>query len=233
MTTQRVAVVTGATRGIGLEVCRQLAAQGLTVILAGRSLADAEARAAELDGDVHALQLDVTDESSRTGFANDVNAAYGRCDVLVNNAGIMESWDGGSRFLDMPLEAFERTLSTNVHGPVRMSQLLVPLMVAQSYGRVVNVSSGMGQLSEMGSGYAAYRISKTALNSLTVLLAKELKGTGVTVNAVCPGWVRTDMGGPNAGRSVEQGADTIVWLATHPDGGPTGSFFRDRAPIAW
>ncbi|HYE76499.1 MAG TPA: SDR family oxidoreductase [bacterium] len=235
MATQRTVLVTGGTRGLGLETCRQLAAQGYRVLLTGRTLEAAEARVGELDGELHALQLDVTDEASRAACAEAVQGQFGGVDVLVNNAGVMESWgDGGwPKLFDMPTEIFERTLAANLHGPVRMCQLLVPGMVRRGHGRVVNVSSGMGQFAEMGGGHAAYRISKAALNALTVVLANEVKGSGVLVNAVCPGWVRTDMGGPGAPRDVAEGADTIVWLATLPAGGPTGQFFRDRKPIAW
>ena len=139
----------------------------------------------------------------------------------------------GSRVLDSKLETWRETLTTNVFGPLMLIQALAPLMKKNGYGRIVNVSSGQGQLSDMGAGTPAYRVSKTALNALTRTVAAELTGSGVLVNSMCPGWVRTDMGGAGAPRSVEQGADTAVWLATLPGGGPTGGFFRDRKPIPW
>jgi len=131
------------------------------------------------------------------------------------------------------VETYRETLETNVLGPLALAQALVPFMKRNRYGRIVNISSGMGQLSEMGVGSPAYRVSKTALNALTRILAADLKASGILVNSMCPGWVKTDMGGPTAPRTVEQGADTAVWLATLPDGGPTGGFFRDRKPIPW
>jgi NAD(P)-dependent dehydrogenase (short-subunit alcohol dehydrogenase family) len=154
-------------------------------------------------------------------------ATHGRCDILVNNAGIVAD-PRGSRVLDSKLATYRETLDTNLLGPLLLAQALVPLMKKNRYGRIVNISSGQGQLADMGVGTPAYRISKTALNALTRTLAAELQGSGILVNSACPGWVRTDMGGPGAPRTVEQGADTPVWLATLPDGGPTGGFFRDR-----
>lgn len=129
--------------------------------------------------------------------------------------------------------AINRAMTTNVYGPLLMSQALVPLMKKNNYGRVVNISSGLGQLSDMGGGYPAYRISKTAINALTRMFAGELKDDNILVNSMCPGWVKTDMGGPDAPRDVQEGADTAVWLATLPDNGPRGKFFRDRQEIPW
>ena len=131
------------------------------------------------------------------------------------------------------IEDFETTLATNFYAPLRLCQALVPLMRKRGYGRVVNLSSGMGQLDEMSDGWAAYRVSKTALNALTRMVADATRGEGILVNSVCPGWVRTDMGGSSATRGVEKGAQTAVWLASLPDDGPTGGFFRDRQPIPW
>ena len=146
-------------------------------------------------------------------------------DILVNNAGIMTREDSAS--------AIEATFKTNALGPFLLCKVFVPGMVQRGFGRVVNVSSGMGQLSQMNSGYPGYRMSKTALNAVTRMFADEAQGTDILVNSVCPGWVRTDMGGANAARSIEEGADTIVWLATLPEGSPSGGFFRDRKAIAW
>ena len=154
---------------------------------------------------------------------------------MVNNAAIALDFTGESAgsIFKAKISTIQQTIETNVYGPLLICQALIPLMQINNYGRVVNVSSGAGQLQDMQSGYPAYRMSKTALNSLTRMFASELEGTNILVNSVCPGWVKTDMGGPNAPRTTEQGADTIVWLATLPDEGPTGGFFRDREAIAW
>ena len=233
---KRAAVVTGANRGIGLEICRQLGRrQDLRVVLTARNAEKGKAAAGQLrkEGvDVDFRPLDVTSEEAIRALADWLAATYGRCDILVNNAGILAD-PRGSRFLDSKPAAYRQTLETNVFGPLLLTQALVPLMNKNRYGRIVNVSSGQGQLSTMGPGTPAYRISKTALNALTRILAAELSGSGILVNSACPGWVRTDMGGPGAPRTVEQGADTPVWLATLPDDGPSGGFFRDRKPIAW
>jgi NAD(P)-dependent dehydrogenase (short-subunit alcohol dehydrogenase family) len=232
----RVAVVTGANRGIGFEICRQLGkCGGIRVFLTARNetqgkTAAAKLRAEGLDVDFHAL--DVTNEGSIRTFAGWLETNCKHCDILVNNAGILAD-PRGSRVLDSKLSTWRETLDTNLIGPLLMIHALVPLMKKGGYGRVVNVSSGQGQLSEMGVGTPAYRASKTALNALTRTLAAELSGSGILVNSMCPGWVRTDMGGASAPRTVEQGADTALWLATLPDNGPTGGFFRDRKPIPW
>lgn len=227
---ERVAVVTGGNRGIGLEICRQLAQAGMHVILTARDKAKGEAAAKKLGVESH--QLDVDSDDSVKAFARWLADTRGRCDVLVNNAGVMPD-PRGSRVLDSKVETWRATLETNLLGPLRMIQAIVPLMKKQGYGRIVNMSSGQGQLSEMGVGTPAYRVSKTALNALTRTTAAELHAGGILVNAMCPGWVRTDMGGSSAPRGVEQGADTAVWLATLPENGPRGGFFRDRKPIPW
>jgi len=233
---KRVAVVTGANRGIGFEICRQLARDGgMRVVLTARDEKKGRAAAEKLRGeklDVEARALDVTSGAGVGEFAAWLEKAHGRCDVLVNNAGILAD-PRGSRVLDSKVATYRDTLETNLIGPLRMIQALAPLMKKNGYGRIVNVSSGQGQLSDMGAGTPAYRVSKTALNALTRTLAAELEGSGILVNAMCPGWVRTDMGGASAPRSVEQGADTALWLATLPGNRPTGGFFRDRKPIPW
>jgi NAD(P)-dependent dehydrogenase (short-subunit alcohol dehydrogenase family) len=228
-----ISVVTGANRGIGLEICRQLARRDIQVIMTSRDEAKGKAAQQELVAEgVGAAyhQLDVTDSASIQRLANDIRQQYGRLDALINNAGIMIDEQS---VLDTDLDTVRTTMETNVYGPWRLAQALVPLMEQGDHGRIVNLSSGMGQLSDMGSGSPAYRMSKTALNALTRMLADSLRGSKILVNSMCPGWVRTDMGGANAPRPVEQGADTAVWLATLPDDGPTGGLFRDREPIPW
>lgn len=235
----RIAVVTGANRGLGLETCRQLADLGLTVILTSRDARKGEAAAESLRGsgrDVRHHPLDVTDPHSIQRLARFVESEFGRLDVLVNNAGVfldpVDSPDpDAASVFRADLDVVRRSMETNVYGPLLLCQALVPLMHGR--GRIVNLSSGMGQLSDMNGRCPGYRFSKTALNALTRILADELRDTRIKVNSLCPGWVRTDMGGPNAERPVEEGADTIVWLATLPDDGPSGGFFRDRKPIPW
>jgi NAD(P)-dependent dehydrogenase (short-subunit alcohol dehydrogenase family) len=232
---RRIAVVTGANRGIGLEISRQLAQRGLTLVLTSRSAAKGRAAVKALRDNGHETDyhvLDVTSPVSIKALASYIAERYGRLDVLVNNAGVLLD-PRGSRVLDATPKTFRDTLETNFFGPLQLCQALVPLMKKNRYGRIVNLSSGLGQLSDMGVGTPAYRVSKTAINVLTRTLAAELKGTGILVNSMCPGWVKTDMGGASAPRSVERGADTAVWLATLPDDGPTGGFFRDRKPIPW
>jgi NAD(P)-dependent dehydrogenase (short-subunit alcohol dehydrogenase family) len=234
--TRRVAVVTGANRGIGLEICRQLSRRGeIRVVLTSRDESKGRAALKVLRADglhVDYRQLDVTGEGVAKVLADDLTESYGRCDVLVNNAGVMLD-PRGTRVLDSKLVTYRETLETNFFGPLRLIQALLPLMKKGGYGRIVNVSSGQGQLSDMGSGTPAYRISKTALNALTRTCAAELAGSGILINSMCPGWVKTDMGGASAPRTLSQGADTAVWLATLPKDGPSGGFFRDRKPISW
>ncbi|HSK75981.1 MAG TPA: SDR family oxidoreductase [Thermoanaerobaculia bacterium] len=225
----RIAVVTGGNRGIGFEVCRQLAGQGLRVVLTARDEEKARRAAGEIPGAVPFV-LDVTDPVS-PGKLSTFLEESGGVDVLVNNAGVFIDQDYGG--VDIPMEIVQETLAVNVLGPWQISQAVIPFMKRRGYGRIVNVSSGLGAMSEMAGGYPAYRVSKLAVNGLTRILADELRGTGILVNTVCPGWVQTDMGGPNAPVPVEKGADTIVWLATLPDGGPTGHFFRERRQIPW
>lgn len=236
---KKIAVVTGANRGLGLETCRQLARLGLTVILTARDPVRGAAGADKLQAqglDVIFQSLDVTDPASIAQLGEFLAQKFGRIDVLVNNAGVfLDPLDGDDRdassVLRADIDTLRTTMETNLYGPLRMCQALIPLM--QGSGRVVNVSSGMGQLSDMNGCCPGYRFSKTGLNALTRTLADELQHTAIKVNSVCPGWVRTDMGGPNAERPVEKGAETIVWLATLADDGPSGGFFRDKAPIAW
>ncbi len=226
-----VALVSGGNRGIGREIVRQLAGMGITAILGSRDEEKGRAAAEGMEGDVRVRQLDVTDEKGIAQLAHDVEEEFGRLDVLVNNAGV--SIDGGQRGVDANLDVVRETLEMNLFGAWRLCEAFVPLMQRNRYGRIVNVSSGLGALNDMGGGSPAYRVSKTSLNALTRILASELRGTGILVNSVCPGWVQTDMGGPGASRTIEEGVDTPVWAATLPNYGPTGGFFRDRRQVPW
>ncbi len=232
---KRVAVVTGGNRGIGFEICRQLAGRGLRVVLTSRDAGsgrDARERLAAEGLDVVFHPLDVDSDDSVAVLAADIEKEQGRVDVLVNNAGILID-PQGKGVLETSPAVFRKTLETNFFGALRMCQAIVPIMQHGRYGRIVNLSSGLGQLDQMGDGTAAYRASKTALNALTRMVATAVRGEDILVNSMCPGWVRTDMGGPNAARAVDVGADTAIWLAMLPHDGPTGGFFRDKAPIPW
>jgi NAD(P)-dependent dehydrogenase (short-subunit alcohol dehydrogenase family) len=221
-----IALVTGANRGIGREVARQLAVAGHTVFLTARS-AEAAAEAARAAGpDAHPLRLDVTSEADITAVARGLTAL----DVLVNNAAI--TYDTWQRATDADLDVVREAAETNLYGPWRLTQALLPLLRASPHPRVVNVSSEVASLASMGGGTPAYASTKAALNALTRMLAAELGPDRVLVNAVCPGWVATDMGGPG-GRPVAEGAASVVWAATLPDDGPTGGFFRDGQPLPW
>ena len=227
----RTALVTGANRGIGFEICRQLGRRGLRVVLTGRDAAGVARAAARLVGLGLAVRPEVLDVSSERSVwlcAARLERAEERVDVLVNNAAI---YPPGSLVGTSP-EVLRETLAINFLGAVWTCQAFVPGMLRRRYGRVVNVSSGSGSMAEGLEGPAAYCLSKAALNAFTVKLASEVRGD-VKVNAVCPGWVRTRMGGRRAPVSVERGAETAVWLATLPVDGPSGGFFRNRRPIAW
>jgi NAD(P)-dependent dehydrogenase (short-subunit alcohol dehydrogenase family) len=220
----RIALVSGASRGIGAEIARELAADhGFLVYAGARNPQDV----ASHDG-LEPIQLDVTDQASVDAARDRIKSEVGRLDALVNNAGIYGDPTGAA---DYDLDRAHEVLEVNTFGPWRLVEALLPFLRDSEQPRIVNVSSGAGQLSDMNGGRAAYRLSKVALNALTRTLASDERW--IKVNTMCPGWVRTDMGGAAAPRSVEQGADTAVWLATLPDDGPTGGFFRDRTPIPW
>lgn len=228
----RVALVTGANRGIGLETVRQLAIRGFTTILGARELQKGKKAATSLrQNEVVAMQIDVTNQKSIDDARRIVEAQFGRLDVLVNNAAILYDDDQRAEnvILDTVLQAFE----TNTLGAWRVCQTFIPLLKKSEHPRIVNVSSESGSLTVMGGGTPAYSVSKVALNALTRMLADELRSSHILVNSVCPGWVATDMGGTNAPRTVEEGAASVLWAATLPDKGPTGGFYRDGKPLAW
>lgn len=244
MLAQKVAVVTGAARGLGLEVSRLLAAEGCQVVLVGRKEKELQAACALLEAAGHSplpLLADVTRGEEVARLAEEVAARYGRADILVNNAGVfLEPHDfadpARGSLLAVDPELVAATFQANTLGPLRLIQAFVPLMQRRGWGRVVNVSSGMGQLAAMGGAWPGYRASKTALNALTRILAAELQAagqSGIKVNSVCPGWCRTDMGGEGAQRSAEDGARSILWAATLGEDGPSGGFFRDGQPLDW
>ena len=240
---QRVALVTGANRGIGFAISRQLAQKGIAVVMSARDLNKGQAACSRLNReglDVgHTLQLDVTAEDSIRYALEQINKIFGRLDIVVNNAGIMSNDD--TSVLDMKADVLRNTLQTNFYGPLALCQGCIPLMRTGHYGRIVNISSTLGSLTDItdfDSPYSelqtpAYRLSKTMLNGITALIAREVKNDNILVNSVCPGWVRTDLGGQQAPLSPDEGADTPVWLATLPDDGPSGGFFRERERIAW
>jgi NAD(P)-dependent dehydrogenase (short-subunit alcohol dehydrogenase family) len=227
---QRVALVTGANRGLGLETSRQLAKRGFLVCLGVRDLTKGREAAGTIDGEARAVALDVADAAAPEEAVREIKRDYGRLDALINNAAI--HYDSGARALNPDWPAIHDAFETNILGAWRVAAACADLLAAGRHGRIVNVSSGAGSLASMGAGTPVYSVTKAALNALTRILADELRPAGVLVNAVCPGWVATDMGG-RGGRPVEDGAAGIVWAATLPDGGPTGGFFRDGRPIAW
>jgi NAD(P)-dependent dehydrogenase (short-subunit alcohol dehydrogenase family) len=228
----RVVLVTGANRGVGRELARQLALRGDAVVLTARDLAKAERAAAALGGHerVLARRLEVTDPASIEQVAADLTGRYGRLDALVNNAAIhYDTWQHAST---ANLQVVREALEVNLLGAWQTSLSLLPLLRASGHGRIVNVSSEAGSLASMDGGPPAYNVSKAALNALTRMLAGELRRDRILVNAVCSGWVATDMGGPG-GRPVAEGAASILWAIDLPDDGPTGGFYRDGHPVPW
>jgi NAD(P)-dependent dehydrogenase (short-subunit alcohol dehydrogenase family) len=229
----KIALVTGANRGIGFETCRQLSQLGLTVVLTSRDTVKGEVATKQLKDkglDVVFHRLDVSVKNDIEHAFDRINQQYGQLDVLVNNAAIL--YDTFQSAVNADLEVVGKALTTNLYGPWLLCQAFIPLMKGSGYGRIVNVSSGAGSLHYMGGGTPAYGISKVALNALTRKLASELSGTGILVNSVDPGWVATEMGG-RGGRPVMEGAKGIVWAATLPDNGPSGGFFYDGKPEPW
>lgn len=230
----RIALVTGANRGIGLEVCRQLASRGVQVILSSRDPAKGAAAVASLQEQgcvVEFLPLDVGDLASIRSIQNEIQERYGRLDILVNNAAVY--LDERRNLIDLPLELIEETMEVNFYGALHLCRAFLPGMIARDYGRIVNVTSEAGSLASMGSSMPIYAISKAALNAMTRVLASQVRNSNIKINAICPGWVRSDMGGPNAPRSLLVGAAGVVWAALLPDNGPSGSFYRDQKPLPW
>jgi NAD(P)-dependent dehydrogenase (short-subunit alcohol dehydrogenase family) len=230
---KKIALVTGANRGIGFETCRQLSQLNLTVLLTARDTTKGEVSTKQLTDkglDVIYYQLDVSNKNNIKSIFDKIEQQFGCLDILINNAAIL--YDTDQSAINANLQQVSKALETNLYGPWLMCQAFIPLMVKNGYGRIVNVSSGAGSLHYMEGGTPAYGISKAALNALTKKLASELRGTGILVNSVDPGWVATDMGG-HGGRPVKDGAKGIVWAATLPDNGPSGGFFYDGKPEPW
>lgn len=237
---RKVAAVTGANRGLGWGTAQELARRGFRTILLGRKIEALLQRKREIEeagGEALAFELDVAKDLAATEFSSWLAQNGNRIDVLVNCAGVLLDGQGdahgGKSAFDVGATVVRETFETNTLGPYRLCQAVIPFMKQQGYGRIVNVSSGMGGLEDMGGMYPAYRISKTALNAVTRVFSAELANSQIKINSVCPGWVRTDMGGQGADRSVEEGISGIIWAATLPHDGPSGGFFRDGKAIAW
>jgi NAD(P)-dependent dehydrogenase (short-subunit alcohol dehydrogenase family) len=229
----KIALVTGTNRGIGLEIGRQLASKGITVIMTARNMQAGRPMVNEFRKQwrhVWFHQLDVNDEKSIQDTYQYLESSYGKLDILVNNAGVF--LDDGKTTLDLDMDTLRSTMETNLYGPLRLIQVMLPLLKKSDDARIINISSTMGQFSAMSERSAAYRISKAALNAMTVIFSAELSVYNIKVNSVHPGWVRTDMGGPDATKSVEEGADSVFWLAT-ADNIPNGKFIYDRKVINW
>ncbi|MDA0998891.1 MAG: SDR family oxidoreductase [bacterium] len=229
-----VALVTGGNRGIGLEICRQLGRRGVRVVLGARDpIKGKNAERALVKEGMHVVSypLDVTEPDNIRRAALFVESEFGRLDILINNAGILI--DRTKNGTNVSVDLLRETLESNVYGPLLLCQAFVPLLKKSREGKIVNLASGQGIFSQMDGGQPAYRISKAGINAVTCILADELREAGIRVNSANPGWTRTDIAGSHASLSVEEGADTIVWLALHPEGGPTGKFFEKRKPRDW
>ena len=230
---KRLVLVTGCNRGIGYALSKKLLMKGYSVIMTSRDESKGMQAFNTLkeQGSAHYHQLDVTSETSIEVLKQYVEETFGRLDVLINNAGI--NYDTWHDALNANLQEVHETLDANLFGPWRMAQTFIPLMKKQNFGRIVNVSSGAGALNGMGGGTPGYSISKAALNTLTIKLASNVRDHNILVNAVCPGWVKTDMGGAGAPRMPDEAADSIIWVAELPDNGDSGKFFRDGREIEW
>ncbi|MEK6780333.1 MAG: SDR family NAD(P)-dependent oxidoreductase [Bacteroidota bacterium] len=226
---QKVILITGANRGIGKEIARQMAKKDWQVIVTARDHSKAHQVATEIGSNAWGMQLDVLDETSIMEAASMVDKKQGKLDVLVNNAGVI----GNHAMLDFDLNQITNVMGTNLMGPVRTSKYFMSLLKKSEEGRIINISSGMGEMASLNhGGYGAYRLSKAALNSFTMLLASELVDTKLKAFSMCPGWVKTEMGGKNAPRSLEKGAETAIWLATEKNV-VSGKFYRDKKVIDW
>jgi len=231
---QKIVLITGANRGIGLETARQLAQRGLQVVIGARDQASGRRVADAINADggkATFLSLDVSSTGSIRKAASEFARIDDHLDVLINNAGIYP--DKGLTIVTLPRDRLDQTFQTNTFGPLEVTQAFLPYLRKAKAARVINVSSGFGQLDGLSPDQPSYCLSKLALNGLTIMLAEALKADRIAVNSMCPGWVRTDMGGPEADRSVEEGADTVVWLADEAPSTLTGKFFRDRQEIPW
>lgn len=239
MNQQRIAVVTGGNRGIGFEICRQLAQQGIQVVLTARNVAQGQAAADQLRQTVGPVQfqpLDITQPHQIQNLVSWVENQFGHLDILVNNAGVY--LDQHQAALTISPDLITQAVNTDVCGTFALCQAVIPLMRAHGYGRIVNLSSRTSQLDQMNNLGLTYKISKAAINVITVVLAQDVKEDNILINAVNPGWIKTDMGGEAAQRSPtaqapEHGAAGPVWLATLPDGGPSGCFFNGCALVPW
>lgn len=230
----KIALVTGGNRGIGYELCKQLAERGIQILMAGRNIVKGTeaARALAHSGlDVSFVEMDIDEPNRIFAVMDFIREKYGRVDILVNNAAVY--WDEGVRLSEIEPTVLEKTMRTNFFGAYYVIRAVLPLMQKQNYGRIVNISSGYGEYSAMDhEGTGAYKLSKLALNGMTRLFATEITGN-IKINAVCPGWVRTEMGGPHATRSAEEAAASMIWLTELDSDGPNGSFFRDGESIKW
>ncbi|MDC8830913.1 SDR family NAD(P)-dependent oxidoreductase [Alteromonas gilva] len=225
-----IAMVTGGNRGIGLEIVKGLLKLGYKVLLVGRDEDNTEQAAEECIGDVHPIVMDLSSTNAISDGVVQAQAVFGDIDILVNNAGVMFDQD----VTELPEQDLQTAFDVHVKAPALLTKTLLPAMIDNNYGRIINVSSGWGSFAEGLEGPPAYAITKAALNALTVKTAAQIPaGKNVTVNAMCPGWVHTRMGGSDAPLSPEEGADTAVWLAGQDKGGPNGLFFRQRKPINW
>jgi NAD(P)-dependent dehydrogenase (short-subunit alcohol dehydrogenase family) len=228
---KRTVLVTGGNRGIGLAISKRLAELGNSVLIGSRELKAGEGAAKSLhrpELDIRAVHMDLADAAAIDAALKEIERSGRQVDTLVNNAGVLHE----KRILELTDTEIGDSIAVHLAGPLQLIRALAPSMVARGYGRIVNVSSGWGSFAEGMGGPGLYAVTKAALNALTVRLSKELPST-VKVNAMCPGWVRTRMGGKSAAKTPDEGADTAVWLATLPDDGTTGGFFRDRKSIGW
>jgi NAD(P)-dependent dehydrogenase (short-subunit alcohol dehydrogenase family) len=228
---KKTVFITGANRGIGLQTAKELAGRGFRVFVGSRDERAGTDAAASIGPDAEVVVIDVGDSKSIRAAARSLASKTDQLDVLVNNAGVYP--DQGVSILQVTRERMVDTFQTNTFGPIEVTQLFLPLLRKGSGARVINVSSGYGQLDSLSPGVPSYCLSKLALNGFTIMMARALAQDRIVVNSVCPGWVRTDMGGADADRSVEEGADTVVWLASEAPAGLSGKFFRDRREISW